>query len=215
MSIIHSAWSRGFHVYMKSTWPKPDLSDKLKVQLDKDNNDDPFVVAVFKINNTKGKSASREVVGHCPREISRHVHFIKLGGKVVVSVHDVKFHKSLTALKGLEILLNASFRISGAIKFAVLERLKDHIESNYKTPVRIIGAEEDAANKSSGKTDEMETGAKVDGNSSNDATASGAEAASNSLDKDNEGVVRNSPGKVEKVFYYRISDDSSSDCSDL
>ena len=61
----------------------------------------------------------------------------------------------------------------------------------------------------------METGAKIDGNSSNDATASGAEAASNSLDKDNEGVVRNSPGKDDKVVYYRISDDSSSDCSDL
>ena len=72
---------------MKSTWPKPDLSDKLKVQLDKDNNDDPFAVAVCKINNTKGKSAAREVVGHFPREISRDVHFIiKLGGKVVVSV---------------------------------------------------------------------------------------------------------------------------------
>ena len=68
---------------MKSTWPKPDLSDKLKVQLDKDNNDDPLAVAVIKIKNTKGKSAAGEVAGHFLREISRHVHFfIKLGGKV-------------------------------------------------------------------------------------------------------------------------------------
>ena len=156
-------------------------------------------------------------MGHFPREISRHVHFfIKLGGKVDVSVYDVKFHKSLTALKGLEILLNASFKISGVKKFAVLERLKDHIESNYKTPVRIVGAEEDAANNSSDKADEMEAGAKVDSNSSNNATVSGAEAASSSLDKAiNEGVVKNSPDKVDEVVYYQISDDSSSDCSDL
>ena len=62
----------------------------------------------------------------------------------------------------------------------------------------------------------MEAGAKVDSNSSNNATVSGAEATSSSLDKAiNEGVVRNSPDKVDKVVYYQISDDSSSDCSDL
>ena len=72
-----------------------------------------------------------------PREISRHVHFfIKLGGTTNVKVYDTKLHRSLTALKGLEILLEVTFHII-VEKNKIIERLKQHIESNYKNPIGV------------------------------------------------------------------------------
>ena len=73
-------------------------------------------------------------MGHIPREISRHVcWFIKLGGNTQVTLHSTKLYQSPIALKGIELLLHVTFGIDPS-KHEVLKRLKEHIDTNYKTP---------------------------------------------------------------------------------
>ena len=97
----------------------------LSLKLEPLNKEDPYAVAVLK---------QSDVVGHIPREISRHVcWFIKLGGNTQVTLHSTKLYQSPIALKGIELLLHVTFGIDPSMH-EVLKRLKEHIDTNYKTP---------------------------------------------------------------------------------
>ena len=98
-------------------------------------------------------------VGHMPKEVSRHIHFfLKLGGKTTITVFDTKFHKSLTVLKGLEILLEVTFSIiSEKHNMDILKRLKTHINTNYKNPVQVtVMPDTSSNNPEAHKSDESD-----------------------------------------------------------
>jgi hypothetical protein len=121
---------------MKSSWKTPIRSDFLWIKINPNNDEDPYCVEIQRYGEFKQLKVKQWIkVGHVPREISRHVnYFLQLGSEIAVCVHDTKLHRSLTALKGLEILLEMTFKITSA-KQKIIERLKSHIESNYKNPV--------------------------------------------------------------------------------
>ena len=92
--------SRGYHVY-QTTWKAPSLTDKLSLKLEPLNEEDPHAVAVIR---------QSDVVGHIPREISRHVFwFIKVGSTTQLKLHSTKLYQSPIALKGLDFLLDVTF----------------------------------------------------------------------------------------------------------
>ena len=119
---------RGYHIYMKTTWLKPEKSDELKLQIEDNNTFDNWAVGVLRLDGDVWAT-----VGHIPIEISRHVYyFLKSGGKTSVKVHDTKLHRSPVALKGLEIFIEITFIIN-IEKIKILQRLKENIETNYTT----------------------------------------------------------------------------------
>ena len=104
---------------------RPSLTDELSLKLEPLNEEDPHAVAVIR---------QSDVVGHIPREISRHVFwFIKVGGTTQMKLHSTKLYQSPIALKGLCLLLDVTFFIAPA-KHEVLNRLKEHIDTKYQMP---------------------------------------------------------------------------------
>ncbi len=68
---------RGFHVFGNS-W-EPRLGEILTAQQERTNLEDKFAVSVL--------SSSAVVVGHLPREVSRHLWwFLELGGVIQVNI---------------------------------------------------------------------------------------------------------------------------------
>ena len=75
--------SRGYHVYMHTTWEKAQVDDNVVVKIETDGNSkmiDPYCCKIL----TKNEEQRLVTVGYIPREISRYVFFFlrKEGGSV-------------------------------------------------------------------------------------------------------------------------------------
>ena len=123
--------SRGYHVYGKTVWAAPTRGQKLYAK--KETNAEALLVdkyAVAWMLKSKTKLVA-DVVGHVPQEISRFAYFfLKHGGSIEAIVQAEKYRCSPIAKGGLEIVLEAVFKIDDS-KREILCRLKDFIQQNY------------------------------------------------------------------------------------
>ena len=86
--------------------------------------------AVAWMLNNKAKVVA-DVVGHVPQEISRFAYyFLKHGGGIEATVQAEKYRCLPIAKGGLEIVLEAVFKIDDS-KREILSRLRDLIQQNY------------------------------------------------------------------------------------
>ena len=119
--------SCGYHVYGKTVWAAPKRGQKLYT------NAEALLVdkyAVAWMLQSKAKLVT-DVVGHVPQEISRFAYyFFKHGGSIETIVQAEKYRCSAIAKGGLEIVLEAVFKIDDS-KREILCRLKDLIQQNY------------------------------------------------------------------------------------
>lgn len=134
--------SRGWHVYMKSTWKEPKKGEAVFAENDFDRNAvlaDSFAVAWKRKLVTK---LTADVVGHLPREVSRAVwFFIDHGGSLAGKVHSPRYYPSPIAAGGLEIMIACEFKICTS-KLAFLERMKQIIEKKYRDPLPLVNPAE-------------------------------------------------------------------------
>ena len=73
-SFTNKIASRGYHVYMHTTWEKAQVDDNVVVKIETDVNSkmiDPYCCKIL----TKNEEQRLVTVGHIPREISRYVFF--------------------------------------------------------------------------------------------------------------------------------------------
>ena len=121
--------SCGYHVYGKTV--RSALKRGQKLYTKKETNAEALLVdkyAVAWMLNSKAKLVA-DVVGHVPQEISRFAYyFIKHGGSIETIIQAEKYRYSPIAKGGLEIVLEAVFKIDDSRR-EILR--KDLIQQNY------------------------------------------------------------------------------------
>ena len=126
--------SRGYHVYGKTAWAAPKRGQKLYAK--KETNAEALLVdkyAVAWMLKSKAKLvADHDVVGHVPQEISQFAYYFLNGEALRLIVQTKKYRCSPIAKGGLEIVLEAVFKIDDS-KREILCRLKDLIQQNYNS----------------------------------------------------------------------------------
>ena len=116
--------SRGYHVYMNTTWQNAFVGERVWVQIENNLTSkqiDPYCCAV-KISS----GGSLVTVGHVPREISRFVYFFirDEGGNVEGTLLSTRYRLSPIPAGGLEVPLKSNFSCQ---KFVTFEKMKTFI----------------------------------------------------------------------------------------
>ena len=120
------AASRGYHVFKETTWANAAVGDRVVVDIETNQDStgkDPCGCPI-KINEL--------VVGHIPREISRHVYFFIRSENGVVKGHALSttYRPSTIPPGGLEIPLLPTFSCS---RFVTFQKMKEFVTTyNYE-----------------------------------------------------------------------------------
>ena len=147
--------SRDWHVYGKTVWSSPKKVQKLFAQRDEDA-EALLVYAVAWMLKSRSKLVA-DVVGHVPQEISRFVYFfLQYEGSVDAKVAFEKYRPSPIVKGGLEIILEATFKIDVS-KRVIFSRLKELIEKNYELDYEEISEQPSAEIENQGTNFEDET----------------------------------------------------------
>ena len=115
----------GFHIYKNETWENVNLCKEISVQLETNEDykkSDPYCCAMKTM-----ASGKLEIVGHIPREVSRHTYFcIKEEG--TGSVLSTCYRPSPIPSGGLEIRLVMNF---GNPRYITHQKMKDFMTKRF------------------------------------------------------------------------------------
>ena len=117
--------SRGYHIYMHTTWENARVGQRILVSLETDVNSkmiDPYCCKI----QTKNDEQRWVTVGHIPREISRFVFFFLRdeGGSVKGELLSTQYRPSPIPAGGLEVPLKLTF---SCLRCATFEKMKNFI----------------------------------------------------------------------------------------
>lgn len=146
---------RGFHLYSTTKGWKPYLNQKITFKREHNNIHDRF--AVSGLVTLQGTLAP-VVVGHLPRELSRHVWYaLEKGARFTGEVISVKVKRSPLVQGGLEVPVTVFVQWRDARSLAILkertEEVSYSIENDYVDDSKSILAEIQEADKYSFDSD--------------------------------------------------------------
>lgn len=145
--------SRGYHIYMHTTWEKANVNDKVFVQLETNIESikiDPYCCA-FKIRD---ESKNYITVGHIPREISRFVYFFIKEENAMVDGYllSTQYRQSPIPAGGLEVPVKLKFT---SRQFDIHNKMIKFIaQYDYDAEVSYGNDESDEVSFSSSDSDE-------------------------------------------------------------
>lgn len=129
--------SRGYHIYMHTTWDNARVGQKVVVSLETDVYSkmvDPYCCKI----QTKNNEQRWVTVGHIPREISRFVFFFMRdeGGSVKGQLFSTQYRPSPIPAGGLEVPLKLTF---SCLRYATFEKIKNFIaQYNYDAEIAFL-----------------------------------------------------------------------------
>lgn len=120
--------ARGYHVYKSTTWVEAKVGDKVRVEIETDEESkkiDPYCCAIKASVDQQVKT-----VGHIPREISRHVYFFlkEENGSIDGSVKSIQYKPSPIPAGGLEIPLTLTFK---SPRYVTHLKMKEFVSTLY------------------------------------------------------------------------------------